>query len=396
MQSVALSMLCGRLHSSKRHARRTTRNLVQCELLEDRRLLSSAPSVPGAVVLPHSTGSSAEIAAAANASALAISSRSSIASEFETSSSVSSAQFSFLVDEFANSPTGVSQSVGAVATTAPLTTNPAANLLGSTLTLTNLSVSVLNPQMTSFTDAILDDQVNSDAFLVPASTEVLEEELGERVTLPVTLWNTNAFNTPSQNQAPPPQHSPVGRNPVSHVGQSFGSIPDANPRGLEGGDFSEPPPAVGPIQGPQAQSGPQPGKAPAQPGALPETGVPKREQVPPETNKTPQPAPNGDQTAPQGTRPGQPPNGGQSPTQGPTPGQPEPPRHNPDGSPAPRKTADTDPSQSLSVMFGTAILAIGGNRLVMRQKDRSQGRDIPRSWGAELPTRRKTPSSRGS
>jgi len=212
----------------------------------------------------------------------------------------------------------------------------------------------------------------------------------------VTLWNTNAFNTPSQNQAPPPPHQPVGRNPVSKFGQSFGSIPDVNPRGPEGGDFSEPPPAVGPGQGPQAQSGPQPGKAPAQPVASPETGATKGEQAPPETNKTPQPAPNGDQAAPRSTKPGQPPSGGQSPTQGPTPGRPEPPRHNPDGSPAPRKTSDTDPSQSLSVMFGTAIVAAGGHRLVMGRKDRSQGRDVPRSWGAERPNRRKTPSSHGS
>jgi hypothetical protein len=395
MQFVALFMPLGRLHLSKRQARRNTRGAVQCELLEDRRLLSGAPSNLGAVVLPHPAISSAEVAAPANASAVAILSQSSVTSEFGTSGSVSSGQFSFLLDESVDTPTGVSQSAGPVATTAPLSTNPQANLLGSTLTLTNLSVSVLNPQMTSSADAIIDDQVDSDAFLVPSTTEVLEAELGERVTLPVTLWNTNAFNTPSQNQAPPPPHQPVGRNPVSNRGQSFRSIPDVNPSGPERVDFSEPPPAVGPGQGPQVQSGPQPGKAPSQPGALPETGAPTGEQAPPETKKTPQPAPNGDQTAPRGTQPGQPPSDGQSPAQGPTPGQREPPRHNPDGSPAPRMTTHTDTSQSLSVMFGTAILAVGGHSLAMRQKDRSQGRDIPRSWGAERPNTRKTTASRG-
>ena len=330
----------------------------------------------------------AEVAAPANASAPAISHQPGIASKFGTPTSTSSGQFSYLLDDYVYTPSGVSQSAGAVATTAPVSTNPEVNLLGSNLTLTNLSVSVLNPQMTSFTDAIIDDQVNADAYMVPSDMELLEGELGERVTLPVTLWNTNAFNPTTQNQAPPPQHGLGGRHTVSNRGQSFKAIPDVNARGAEGIEFSEPP-AAAPGQGPQSQSGPQPEKAPAQPGATPQPVAPKGGQAAPEIKKIPQPAPNPDQAAPKGSQPGQAPNGGQSPAQGANPGQPVPTSPNPVGNPAPGKTTDPDTSQSLSVMFGTAILAAGGHRLVMRQQDRSQGRNIPRWSGAERPNRHK-------
>ena len=318
MQSVALSMPLGHLHLSKRQARRNPRGAVHCELLEDRQLLSGAQINPGAVVLPHPASSSAEVAAPANASAAANSHQSSVASEFGTPTSTSSGQFSYLLNDYVYTPTGVSQSAGAVATTAPVSTNPEVNLLGSNLTLTNLSVSVLNPQMTSFTDAIIDDQVNADAYMVPSDMELLEGELGEPVTLPVTLWNTNAFNPTTQNQAPPPQHGLGGRNTVSNRGQSFKAIPDVNARGAEGIDFSEPP-AAAPGQGPQAQSGPQPEKAPAQPGATPQPEAPKGGQAAPEIKKIPQPAPNPDQAAPKGSQPGQAPNSGLIPAQAPPP-----------------------------------------------------------------------------
>jgi hypothetical protein len=395
MRSVTLRAPARRGYFSERRARRSTRRLAQFDALEERQLLSMGQGSPSVPVVLHAAPASA-VVAPANPSVIATSSQSSVASEFAGSSSTSSGQLGFLVGQFAL-PSGTSQSAGILATTAALTTNPQANLLGTNVTLTNLSVSVLNPQMTSTADAIIDDQVDSDAFLVPTTTEMLEQELGERTPTPMTLWNTQALiiTSQNQNQAPPPAVlGPAAARPVSKkLGQSLNALPDVNPHGPARADFSEPPPAAATGQGSPAQPLPQPGQAPAQPGAMPQPGADNRGQSQPEIKKVPPPAPNPDQAAPQGTKPEQNPGGGQAPAPGATPGTPAPPALNPDGSPVRGRSTDTEAPKMLSVVIGPAVLVASGHQLVLRAKDWSQGRFVPRWFGAERPLRRKsTPS----
>jgi hypothetical protein len=395
MRSVTLRAPARRGYFSERRARRSTRRLAQFDALEERQLLSVGQGNPSVPVVLHAAPASA-VVAPANPSVIATSSQSSVASEFAGSSSTSSGQLGFLVGQFAL-PSGNSQSAGILATTAALTTNPQANLLGTNVTLTNLSVSVLNPQMTSTADAIIDDQVDSDAFLVPTTTEMLEQELGERTPTPMTLWNTQALiiTSQNQNQAPPPAGlGSAAARPVSKkLGQSLNALPDVNPHGPARADFSEPPPAATTGQGSPAQPLQQPGQAPAQPGAMPQPGADNRGQSQPEIKKVLPPAPNPDQAAPQGTKPEQKPGGGQAPAPGAAPGTPAPPALNPDGSPVRGRSSDTESPKMLSVVIGPAVLVAGGHQLVLRAKDWSQGRFVPRWFGAERPLRRKsTPS----
>lgn len=388
MQGIVQQQPWRRGYFSQRKPRRPIRGVVQCESLENRQLLSTAQINPSAVAPPQPTPTSAELGAPANAGIVANRSQSNVAGEFGSATNASTAQLSFLLGDFVFTPTASSPSVGAVATTAPISTNPATNIFGSTLTLTNLSVTALNPQMTSFTDAIIDDQVNADAFLVPSTTELLEDNLGERAPTPVTLWNTTAFNSASPIQTPPQPVQPVGPNPVSNRGQSLGALPDVNPHGGNSPDFSEPPPAPETGQGPQAQPLPQPRNAPAQPGANPQQGA-----TAPEKNPVPQPAPIGEQAAPQGGTSAQTPRGEKAPAQGAKPRRPVPPMPDLDQNARPSESTE-HPSQTLSVIFGSALLAAGGHHLALRRQDRSQGRAIPRWYGAERPTRRKTTTGR--
>jgi hypothetical protein len=377
----------------ERRARRSTRRVVQFEALEDRQLLSVGQAGPSMAVVPHLALSSAQVASPLNTSVVSVSSQSSVASQFASSNSASSGQLGFLLGQFAL-PSGTSQAAGILATTAALTTNPQANLLGTNVTLTNLSVSVLNPDMTSPADAIIGDQVDADAFLVPSTTELLEMNLGERTPVPVTLWGTKSLVL-TDNQAPPQPTTPVGLHPVSHVGQSLNSLPGVNSHGTHGVDFSEPPPADTIGRGTPAHALPQPGQAPAQPQAIPKPGADNRGQAPPEIKKVPQPLPKPEQAAPQGTSPEQKPGGGQAPAPGAAPRTPQTPI-NPDASAVRGRSTDTDDteaSKSLSVVFGSAVLAASGHTLVLRAKDWSQGRFVPRWFGAERPNRRKTTAS---
>jgi hypothetical protein len=51
--------------------------------------------------------------------------------------------------------------------------------------------------------------------------------------------------------------------------------------------------------------------------------------------------------------------------------------------------SSTNTSWSFSALFGAAVVAAGGYHLAMRERDRFQGRSIPRWMGAERPNKRK-------
>ena len=112
--------------------------------------------------------------------------QSNVATQAGAAGGASYGQVGNLLDELSASPTPLSLSNGVVATPALLSTNPSANLIGSTLTLTNLSVTWLNPEDTSSEAAITDTQVNSDAYLLPSTSQVLDDHLGESTIAGVT------------------------------------------------------------------------------------------------------------------------------------------------------------------------------------------------------------------
>ena len=56
---------------------------------------------------------------------------------------------------------------------------------------------------------------------------------------------------------------------------------------------------------------------------------------------------------------------------------------------ADRQPGQNDASQTLSVVFGTALVVSGGHHFGLWQKDRSQGQAIPGWFGAQRPVKRK-------
>jgi hypothetical protein len=253
--------------------------------------------------------------------------------------------------------------------------------------------------MTSPQDAIIDDQVNADAFMIPSTPEQLDSELGKPEPPPVTLWDAAGLNLPTPSQSTKQPVQPVGANPVSNRGQSFGYGPDSAAHGSVGLDFSEPPPGPGPAQGqgaiPAGEISSQPGNAPAQPGATPQPGASENKQTPPENKPVPQPAPGGEQPAPQGAAPGQTQGGQTAATLTIKPGRLTVRIPDLDKSAVDRQSNEDDSSQALSVIFGTALFASAGHHFALRQRDRSQGRAIPRWFGAERPNRLKRATGSG-
>jgi hypothetical protein len=327
-------------------------------------------------------------------------------------------QVGYLLNEVDSTAAPAPSSAGIVATSAPLTTNPAVNLTGVNLTLTNLSVTALNPDMTSSSAAIADTQVNADAYLVPSTTDLLDDHLGKS-TMPSL---TNVTNLTTQNS--PAYIGQPSNAVVNYPAGRSGSAPRQSATPITSGsnqsssssmvDFVEPFEPAGPTEPPQGQPGPQ-----GEPG-------------PPSTT-TPQTPSQGSQATPSAAAPETTTPGGQAPSQGPDAA----PEAAPQGqqgsgsgsgsgtaqlevSPSTRNSevdsalelvdarvltrsryGDTAPptddsgseiktTWSLSAIFGAAAAATGGYHLLMGNATRLPGRSFPRWLGAERPTRRKT------
>lgn len=426
MQTLTLPTPALRWSLTQRHGRRTTRFALHCDPLENRQLLSAGQSVlPGAGALMGPAALGVPVAAAPTAaSGVAVSAGSNIANKFGTPAPVSLGQAGFLLDELPNAATSQAALAGIVATTALLNTNPqVSNVTGINLTLTNLSVSALNPDTTSVSAAIIDEQTDSDAFLVPSSMDLLDDHLGvSELPSVIPRVNTNSPGTSNTNTGlSGPSVASLGRNPVPGRGQSFvqamslsrgSSTTDDNeldqPGGPDGAPAGEPAPAGG--QGTAPATAPQTGgegaQTPAQ-GAAKQPVQPAGQNAPSAT--TPQPAPQGGQNPGAGAAPAEAPQDGQDAESSAASGMALldslPPisdavvdaaldltdvrvltrsrdgnASRPDDQPV-----DTDSSRSFSVVFGAAVVAAGGYHLVLRKQDRSQGRSIPRWQGAERP-----------
>jgi hypothetical protein len=298
--------------------RRTIRPDLRCDLLESRQLLSIGQAgatalVPPSPHVPAAQVSSPLVASNVNAS---VSNESSIANQNQlgTAGGADSAQVGLLITNPATATAGL------IATTATLTTNPQSNVLGTNSTLTDLSVSALNPDDTSTEAAIIDTQVDSDAFLVPSATDLLDDHLGKVFHPAATLSGVTGSGNSSGSQGSLGSGSSTassGPSAVSNFGQSA-------PPGLR----------ISTLSSASGESGEpvQPGAPTAQPAAP--TTVPQPAQP---AGKAPEQAP-----APQPTEPA-----GKAPEQVPAP-QPAPPEGKqpaPAASPSPDQSGEQVPAQ---------------------------------------------------
>ena len=264
------------LLNSSPFQRRIPRFAPRCVPLENRQLLSSLqPATSAAPLTLPAAGGPGSTAPAVSDNGVV--NQSNVATQVGAAGGASYGQVGYLLDELAASPTPLSPSNGVVATPAPLSANPSANLTGSTLTLTNLSVTWLNPEDTSSEDAITDTQVNADAYLLPSTSQVLEDHLGESTIAGVTHSNLNS------NAVFNPQPATVGSSSLSSVtvskfGQSAPAAPGVNLQASTSPDFSEPPEPAEPVGNP---FGPAPRPAPRQSRQPPRRNRPRKADKPP-------------------------------------------------------------------------------------------------------------------
>jgi hypothetical protein len=301
-------------------------------------------------------------------------------------------------------------SAGTVATLAAIASNPAVDETGVNLTLTNLAVTWLNPVMTSSTGGIIDTQVDSDAYLVPSTTDQLEEYLGERAapasehgSMFSDLGDPGARPVPSimqptttsaviSNPAIPAPVANSGRSHVSNLGQSAPKASSVAPLNSRPDEFVEILEPSFPPEAPQAQPGLPGTQSPAS-DVAPETVPPAGEAPVPDT--APEAAPQGGQTSAPGI----------------TLTRPDPPMSDSgfdaalelidarvvtrsrDGDHSqPAETLSlADPARCLSVFFAATLLGSGGYHLALHNtnRPRSRGRLILHCPGPEPSIRRK-------
>jgi hypothetical protein len=313
MWSSAVRVPYRRWTDCRQGERRTIRPDLRCDLLESRQLLSigqagASALVPPSPHVPAAQVSSPLVASNVNAS---VSNEASIANQNQlgTAGGADSAQVGLLITNPATATAGL------IATTETLTTNPQSNVLGANSTLTNLSVSVLNPADTSTEAAIIDTQVDSDAFLVPSATDLLDDHLG-RVFDPAAAFS-GMLGTGNGSGSHVSGSQGSGSSAVSSGPSAVSSFGQSAPPGLKISTLS---PASGDSVEPV-----QPGAPTAQPAAP--TTVPQPAQP---AGKAPESAP-----APQPAQPA-----GKAPEPAPAP-QPAPPDGKP---PAPAASPSSDQS----------------------------------------------------
>ena len=375
-----------RRSATQHRARRTVRFAPRCDFLESRQLLSIGETGPAAGVLASFSVPVAQVASPPPASSVGVSSDSSNAATFGTPGGLNDGQVDFLLNEFQ----AVDTETQSPAILAALAANPTSDEIAVNLALTNFSVSVLNPVETSVAAAIIDTQVDADAFLVPSTTELLDGFLGVATapasqggflfsdlpgagTMP-NVTTTNAHSAVISNTSVPNSSvTNLGRNHVSNRGQSIQWEDSIFPQRLSSGD--EPTEPAAPAEVPQAQPATPGGQAPA----------PKSE---------PQPAtPGGQAPAPKSEpQPAAPSEG--APAGEPAMANPLSPDRDSDSDAALNLTdlrdftrsrdgeaphpddalSRIDTSRSLSVLFGVAMVATGGYHSAMRTADRSRSR----------------------
>ena len=376
MLSSAVRVPYRRWTDCRQGERRTIRPVLRCDLLESRQLLSIGQAGAAALVPPSPHVPAAQVSSplvASNVSA-SVSNESSIANQNQlgTAGGADSAQVGLLITNPATATAGL------IATSATLTTNPQSNVLGTNSTLTDLSVSALNPEDTSTEAAIIDTQVDSDAFLVPSATDLLDDHLGRVFDPAATFSGMRGAGNSSGSQGSGSSTVSSGPSAGSNFGQSA-------PPGLR----------ISTLSSPSGESGEpvQPGAPTAQPAApttAPQPAQPAGKA--PEQAPAPQPAPpEGKQPAPAAS-----PSPDQSGEQVPAQETAQAPQFSPVGRwdidaaleltdvraltrslednkaqwDEPLTRADT--SQRLAACFAAAMVAWGGYRRMMHNDDRNR------------------------
>ena len=424
MQSIALPVPPRHWSATQRRA---TRFAPRCAPLEERQLLSIGQTGAAAASPPSPTAPSAPISETSPTSNITVSNPSSIATEVDGSAGGSSnpSQAGTGLDDLVNSSIPVLPSAGTVAVTATFDTFPAGGETGVGFALLPESVSVLNPDMTSSTAAFTDDQVDADAYLIPSSTDLLDDHLGVS-TMSALLHpstNGNALANPpasgvflSSNTGPGASTgnnntgsgAGIGGGPVSGFGQSAPAPPGISPSSLSSPHLGEPSEPAAPGGGNPSQPVPQGGQS-APPLNAPQPASPQGGQAAPPA-ATPQPgtpaAPGGQAPAPE-RAPSSPPQGEEAPSSGTAQIAPLLPTSDSvvdaaidltdvrllvrsrgaDAFQMGEQSPDTDTARSFSAVFGAALVVTGGYQAAA---GRLTGRRFAlSSSGAERPSGRK-------
>ena len=229
--------------------RRTVQFAPRCDDLETRQLLSIVSMGPPGNVLVGASVAGAQVTSSTAASGVNLAGNSSAVAQIGVSNGQSGVQPGSILSQL-----GLPSSPNAAnAVSTAQTVNPTVTALGLNLPFANLPITVLNPVETSVAAAIIDTQVDADAYLVPSTTELLESYLGVRTTpgsqvgsmfsellaAGTTPGVTNVNGTAiADTSAPGSSVVSLRRNPVSSRGQS--AIPGIN-SSLQGSSSADEP-----------------------------------------------------------------------------------------------------------------------------------------------------------
>ena len=302
--------------SRDRH-RHHSRFALECECLESRQLLSTGqPNIGTPPVGPSSpvpvnqavsaqtqdVGSQAPGVSPQADSTLNASSGTGFASQYGTVAGVTLSQATYLINELSHSTSSIPVSQTGAIVNLPVTAsgNPTNNITGENVTVSNLSVSPLNSDMTSSTAAITDTQVDSDAYLVPMSEGMLKSYLGESTQPMATHMNTAATITNTPVTTPPfSLRTPVASNAPTAVligGPSVSAHSGVNPPNSVALDFVEPTETEPAPQGDQGPAGTSTPALPQESAQPPSAGA----TTPSQGGQSPTGGSDATQAAPQG------------------------------------------------------------------------------------------------
>jgi hypothetical protein len=426
MLAVALPSRCGTAFT--RQPRHTARIAARFDFLEMRQLLSAGQSASVAAAVGAPSGPGNSVRDPSSDSGVAGVAGSSLGVNLSSLAPLNGIEANARASDLSRLGDAAIPSASELPTLASLGETPTTNQTEVNPSLSFLAVSWLNPLEASPMGSILDTQVDADAYLVPSTTDQLEEYLGERAApgsergsmfsdlddpharpIPPTM-QLSTHNAAVSTVNAPGSASTVGFFRIT-LGQPAPNRSVIYPQSLTHDEFVgpiEPIEPVGPPQAPQhpptppgkqtpapGDVSPTPRQAPA-PGATPGTSqTPGQAPTPgttPWNDQTPVPAPSPG-TEPRTSRPAW-----QAPAPGARPKIPDaaPPQsddavfdaaldlmdvraairsHDSDSSRPDDTASRADSSRIVSTLLGASVVAAGGFHLAMQN-----GRRLPRAY----------------
>jgi hypothetical protein len=363
MTTPGRSLPLNRRSSSTRRSRRITRFALHCEPLESRQLLSVGQSGFAAGAIPNPAISAPQISVPAQVYSPASASVSVIDINYGSLSGVFQLQVIVFNSGPVFSPTsapsfggggsGLGTLIGTTSNSNSLSSNSTTgSLLTTSLTPNPLSITPLNPSVTSSTNTAGGPPV----FLVPPPLAPLAVHLGASTAPATTISNSTLISNLDEL---PPSMTHFGQSDVFNWRRVFSMERfDVEPASSSLIDDIEPFRPIAPVEAPQAPPAPQGEQAPAPDDV-------KVRPLPPISDPNVDAALDlTDARVLTRSRDG-------------------------DGSQPDDHFSNTNTSWSFSAIFGAAVVASGGYHLAIREADRFRGRWIPRWVGAERPTKPK-------